>query len=150
MRVTERPFSDLLRHPNDVAGDLDAGDVVLRRRDEPDLRLTLADRDLQRADAFRALARAFRNLAAHNRSAFTDAITDAYGWIAFLPAADRRLFVDEFATVVAAAAELDNYAPLTQLVREWRATAEIHADPGLARRLRRSITADGGPVSAAG
>lgn len=45
-----------------------------------------------------------------------------------------------------AAAELDNFAPLAQLVDEWRATAEIHADPKLARRLRRPITTVGGAV----
>lgn len=54
MRVVERSFSDLLRHPNDVAADLDSGDVLLRRRDESDLRLTLADRDAERSDVFRA------------------------------------------------------------------------------------------------
>lgn len=34
-----------------------------------------------------------------------------------------------------------------QLLREWRATAEIHADPRLARRLRASIDAAGAPVA---
>lgn len=147
MRVIERPFSDLLRHPNDVTDDLDTSDVVLRRRDEPDLRLTRADRDADRTDAFRALARTFRNLALHNRATFTIAVTDAFSWVAFLSAADRSRFIDEFATVVAAAAELDNFEPMTQLVREWRATAEVHADPRLARRLRRTIIADGRAVT---
>ncbi len=31
-----------------------------------------------------------------------------------------------------AATGLDNYAPVAQHLREWRATAEIHADPRLA------------------
>lgn len=146
MRVIERPFSDLLRRPNEVTGDLDTGDVVLRRRDEPDLRLTRADREADRAEAFGALARTFRNLAVHNRAALTSALADAFGWIEFLPAGDRRLFVDEFARVVAGAAEIDNFEPLSQLVREWRATAEIHADPRLARRLRRAVAADGEPI----
>lgn len=143
MRLIERPFSDLLRHPNDVTGDLNTGDVLLRRRDEPDLRLTLADRDADRTDAFGALARTFRNLAVHNRSAFTSAVTDAFSWVSFLPPADRHQFIDEFASVVAAAAELDNFEPMSQLVREWRDTAEVHANPKLARRLGRTITADG-------
>ena len=42
--MTERPFSDLLRHPKEVTNDVENGDVLLRRRDEPDLRLTRADR----------------------------------------------------------------------------------------------------------
>ena len=41
-----------------------------------------------------------------------------------------------------------HFAPVGQLLREWRATAEIHADPRLARRLRADIAADGGVVPA--
>ena len=147
MRVVERPFSDLLRHPKDVTSDVEDSDVLLRRRDEPDLRLTRADRDADRADAFSALARTLRTLAAHNTKALEEALVDAFPWLEFLPVADRRLFVDELTRVLVGAAALDNYAPLSQLVREWRSTAEIHADPKLARRLRRALDADGGPVA---
>jgi hypothetical protein len=146
MRVTERPFSDLLRHPKDVTTDVEDGDVLLRRRDEPDLRLTRADRDAERAVAFTALGRTLRNLAVHSPRALAAALGDAFPWLEFLPVTDRRLFVEEFSRVVVAAAELDSYAPLSQLVREWRATAEIHADPKLARRLRRPLEAAGDQV----
>jgi len=139
MRVIERPFSDLLRHPKDVTSDVETGDVLLRRRDEPDLRLTRADREADRTATFGALGRAFRNLATHNYPALDEALGDAFGWLEFFPAADRRLFVDEFARVVTAAADIDDYAPLSQLVREWRDTAEVHADPRLAARLRHPI-----------
>lgn len=148
MRVIERPFSDLLRHPKDVTSDLDEGDVLLRRRDEPDLRLSLAHREAERTEAFAAVGRTLRNLAVHNPAALADALADALPWLEFLPPADRRLFVDEFSRVVIAAAELDNYTPLNQLVREWRATAEVFADPTLAKRLRRAIDANGQPIDA--
>lgn len=148
MRVTEHPFSDLLRRPKDVTDDLEAGDVLLRRRDEPDLRLSRADREAHRVDAFAAIGRALRNLAVHNSAALSEALTDAFPWIEFLPVADRRLFLDEFTRVVTAAADVDNYEPLTQLVREWRATAEVHADPKLARRLHRALDASGDRVAA--
>ena len=144
--MIERSFSDLLRHPKDVTSDVEDSDVLLRRRDEPDLRLSLADREAERAEAFSALARAFRNLAVHNAGALGDALGDAFGWLEFLPVTDRSLFADDFARVVTAAAELDNYGPLSQLVREWRATAEVYADPRLARRLRRPVEADGDPI----
>jgi len=146
MRVKERPFSDLLRQPKEVARDVEDGDVVLRRRDEPDLWLSRADREGERADAFTALARALRNLALHSPGAFADALIDAFPWTEFLPPAERRSFGQEFSRVVMAAADLDNVAPVTQLVREWRATAEVHADPKLARRLRRPLEASGAPV----
>lgn len=147
MRVIEHPFSDLLRRPKEVTDDVESGDVVLRRRDEPDLRLTRADRESHRAEAFAAMSRALRNLAVHSRAALNDALLDAFPWLEFLPAADRRLFLDEFSRVVTAAAAVDNYELLTQLIREWRATAEVHADPRLARRLRRPIDAAGDQVA---
>ncbi len=146
MRVTERPFSDLLRHPKEVTNDVEDGDVLLRRRDEPDLRLTRADREAQRADTFTAIGRALRNLATHNPVALDDALVDAFPWMEFLPTGDRRLFLDEFSRVVTASATVDRYESLDQMVREWRSTAEIHADPKLARRLRRDLDAAGDPV----
>ncbi|CAN5862132.1 hypothetical protein BH24ACT3_BH24ACT3_04610 [soil metagenome] len=147
MRVTEHQFSDLLRRPKDVTDDVEDGDVLLRRRDEPDLRLSRADREAHRAEAFSALGRAMRNLAVHNPRALSDALSDAFPWLEFLQPGDRRLFLDEFSRVVTAAAAVDNYEPLTQLVREWRATAEIHADPKLAKRLRRPLEASGEQVA---
>ena len=149
MRVVERSFSDLLRHPNDVAADLDAADVVLRRRDEPDLRLSLADREAERSDVFRLLARSFRNLAIHSPVVLEAAVLDAFSWAEFLPAKDRRAFLEEFSRTLIAAAQMDTYVALTQVVREWRDTAEVHADPALARRLRRAGSVmDGRPVAA--
>lgn len=146
--MIERPFSDLLRKPKEVTDDVEQGDVLLRRRDEPDLRLSRADREAQRADTFAAIGRALRNLAVHSPAAFADALGEALPWIEFLPFADRRLFLDEFSRVVVAAGALDDYEALSQLVLEWRATAEVHADPKLARRLRRAAEAAGEPVAA--
>jgi hypothetical protein len=48
--------------------------------------------------------------------------------------------------VIAASAELDSYAALSQVLGEWRASAEVHADPRLARRLKRPLQAEGQPV----
>lgn len=150
MRVVEHQFSDLLRRPKEVTDDLEEGDVLLRRRDEPDLRLTRADREVQRADTFAAIGRALRNLAVHSPAALSDALADAFPWVEFLPAADRGRFIDEFSRVVSAAAAVDNYDALSQLLLEWRATAEIHADPRLARRLRRARDAAGDAIARPG
>jgi len=147
MRVTERPFSDLLRHPKEVTEELEDSDVLLRRRDEPDLRLTLAERDAARASAVAALGRTLRNLAVHSPKALSDALADAVPWLEFLPQSDRQLFMDEFSRVIVASAELDNYASLSQLIGEWRATAEVHADSKLARRLRHPLQASGEAIA---
>jgi len=143
MRIVERPFSDLLRHPGDVTNDVDKADVLLRRRDQPDLRLTRADREEQRTTAFAAVGRTLRNLALRSPKALEEGLSDAFAWLELLPQKDRRDFVEEFSRVVAAAAEIDDYTPLNQLVREWRSTAEVYADPKLLRQLR-------GPVQASG
>jgi hypothetical protein len=146
MRVTGHAFSDLLRRPKEVTSEVEEGDMLLRRRAGPDLRLTRADRDTERAATSGALGRTLRNLAVRNPSALEGALAEAFAWLEFLPPRDRRGFVEEFSRAVAAAAELDSYAPLTRLVREWRATAEIHADPRLPRRRRRPLKAVGGSV----
>lgn len=143
MTVVEHQFSELLRHPNEVTKDLDVGDVVLRRRDEPDLRLTRADREADREAAFVAVARALRNLVTHNPKVIDTLVEDAFPWLQFLPTADRRAFVDEFTRVVVAAAQLDAFGQVAQLIHEWRATAQIHAEPKLARRLQASVQAAG-------
>src|SRR2546427_263261 len=89
MRVIERSFSDLLRRPKAVVEDLEDGDVLLRRRDEPDLRLTLADREAARLSAFATLGRALRNMAVHNPEALADfryaTHEAAHGWEAVGP-----------------------------------------------------------------
>jgi len=148
MSLIERPFSDLLRRPKDVTADVEESDVLLRRRDEPDLRLSRADRDAERTAAYTALGRTLRNLVVHSPKAVETGLVDAFPWLEFLPAKDRRVFAQEFSRTLVAGAELDSYAALAQLVREWRATAEIHADPRLARRLKRPLTAEGPSVSA--
>ena len=145
MRIIERPFSELLREPKTVVRALDDGDVLLRRRGAPALRLTLVDRDDQRADAYAMVGRALRNMAEHAPVALGEALLDEFPWTSFLPKADRIDFVDEFTRT--GVAELDNFAPLAQLVDEWRSTAEIHADPKLARRLRRPISPAGDLVA---
>jgi hypothetical protein len=73
-------------------------------------------------------------------------LAETFPWITVLPAKDRELFVDEFSHVVVATTELDSYGPVSQLIREWRATAEIHAEPKRAKGLKRPIRADGAPV----
>jgi hypothetical protein len=150
MRVIERPFSEFLRQPNDVVAELADHDVLLRRRNAPSLRLSEADRDDERSEAFEALARLLRNLVAHTPGGLEQTVADVFPWATFLPKRDRNAFIDELTTTLMAAAGLENYGPVGQLLREWKATAEIYADPKLARRLRRAIDADGDAVPVPG
>jgi hypothetical protein len=150
MRVIERSFSEFLRQPNEVVAELADHDVLLRRRNAPSLRLSEADRDEERSEAFEALARLLRNMVTHTPGGLEQTVADVFPWATFLPKRDRTAFIDELTTTLMAVAGLDNYAPVGQLLREWKATAEIHADPKLARRLRRSIDAGGDAVPVPG
>lgn len=147
MRVIERTFSEFLRQPNDVVAELTDHDIVLRRRNAPALRLSEADREDDRDEAFDVLARLLRNLLAHSPAGLDATIDDALPWTTFLPKQERRLFMDELTKTLLAVSTIDNFTPVAQLLREWKATAEVHADPGLARRLRRGIDAAGEPVA---
>lgn len=148
MRVIERPFSEFLRQPNEVVADLVDHDVVLRRRNAPALRLSEAEREEERDEAFDALARLLRNLLVHRPAGLTSTIDEVFPWAMFLPRQDRGLFIDELAQTLLAVSTIDNFAPVGQLLREWKATAEVHADPGLARRLRQRLDAAGDSVPA--
>jgi hypothetical protein len=129
VRLVERPFSDLLRHPRDVTSDIQPSDVLLHRRGEPDLRLSLADREADRAATTALLKRALRTVAVHNPAELVGALREVLPWVEFLPAADRMSFLDELSRTIVASAELDNFAAVSQLLREWRVTADVHADP---------------------
>jgi hypothetical protein len=56
-----------------------------------------------------AIGRTLRSIAVHSPAALADALADALSWLEFLPAADRRLFLDEFSRVVVASAAIDSY-----------------------------------------
>lgn len=146
MSMTEHPFSDLLRSPNVVVSDLERGDVVLRRRDAPDLRLTLAGRDEDRSAAFAMVGRTLRNLAAHSPDALGDAVSSEFPWTSLLPPADLEEFLAEFTRSIMAASEIDSFAAVGQLLHEWRATAAVHSDRELAARLSAELRGEGDAV----
>jgi hypothetical protein len=148
MRVVERPFSEFLRQPNDVVAELAEHDVVLRRRNAGSLRLSDAGRDEERTEAFDALARLLRGVWTQSPSGVEDNLGEVFPWAGFLPKQDRTQFADELTQSLIAVSTFDNYAPIGQMLREWKATAELHADPQLARRLRRPIDANGDAVPA--
>ena len=151
MVVVEHSFSEFLRKPNDVVAGLTDSDVVLRRRNAPALRLSQADRDDDRIEAFETLAKLLRNLAAHSPQIVETVVVDVFEWTVFLPDNDKKLFVDELTKMLVAAASLNNYSPVAQLLREWKATAEIHADPKLSNRLNKDIdNPDGSAVTVEG
>jgi hypothetical protein len=135
-------FSDLLNKPKDTLASMTrAGAVLLRlrRRDAEDLVLTTASRREQEhtvvSAATRLTAALLRQADQRGRERLLAALPEVFPWTRFLPADDQRLFLTEFTDTLRAAEDLDNLAPVAQLINEWKHTAEIHADPHLAALL---------------
>lgn len=110
------------------------------------MRLSEADRDDERNEAFEALARLLRHLLIRSPSSVGFSVDEVFPWATFLPRQDHKTFIDELTQVLVAVSTIDNYAPVGQLLAEWKATAEVHADPRLVRRLRRRTDAGGDTV----
>ncbi|MFG2045440.1 hypothetical protein [Dactylosporangium sp. NPDC048998] len=76
-----------------------------------------------------------------------EVLPNAVPWVRFLPAADIDAMAAELVSTTEAAAAIGNTAAVSQLLVEWRHTAEIHADPDLHRALTTRPLDDFGPVS---
>jgi hypothetical protein len=150
MPVTaEVNFSDLLQRPKDTLANLRSGSrrIRLRRRDDEDLMLTTASRDAQEREVVRAATRVFQYLCTTDLDAAADLIVHVFPWLRFLPGPAIDDFLHQFLEVLESTADLDTFAPVWQLIMEWKHTAEVHADPDLLTRLRQD-GADHGPVPA--
>ena len=94
-------------------------------------------------------ARALRTLLGHlGTDAAAAALLDEFAWADVLPEHDRIQFVADFVRAFQASAEMGQWIPLAQTVREWKTTAAIHADPELVQQLSGSLNEDFGPVPA--
>ena len=94
-----------------------------------------ADGDEAPHKVFGSAARMLCSLAASQPTALEAALSDAYPWVKFLPPDECEMFVLELAEQLLAVDSIDDFSPVDLLVGAWKATAEVHADPGLARRL---------------
>jgi hypothetical protein len=140
MSSPEVPFSELLQRPKATIAKLNAcRSLRLRRRDAEDLTLTTATQAEQDTAVVSATTKMFVALMRHDeaaRSLVTDVVPEAFPWVRFLPTEDVRAFVLELVDTLRAADALANVAPVVQVITEWRHTAEVHADPELAARIR--------------
>ena len=139
MASAEHSFSYLLRNSGEVLEEVEYRDIVLQRRDGEDLYLALHSRQQGIRDSLGVLARFLRATLHDERaqSATAKWLTEEIPWTQFLPESDRRAFLDDFARTAAACVEIENYEPLTQSLRGWKATAEAYADPNVAQRLKK-------------
>jgi hypothetical protein len=143
----EVQWNELQRDPKGVAALAEQGDVKVKRRDGADLLLIRADRVAASEEGSLTAARALRNILAHaDRKLIADALLDEFPWIMTLPDEALPEFVTEFVRAAQASAELGRWSVLTRTIQEWKATAQVYADPELAEKLTSPIDGDLGPA----
>lgn len=137
MSLAEHTFTHMLRNSGDVLAEVEHRDVVLRRRDGEDLFLGLWSREESLRDALGVLARLLlaASVDPQTRQRVAGALSASLPWATFLPDDERAEFFEALTSTAAACVEVDTFEPLAHLIEGWRAAAEIHANPELAKLL---------------
>ena len=105
-----------------------------------------ADRAEAEAEVIDLTARLLAGVARRDPNILREVLPTALPWVRFLPDADIDVMTQEFIATTEAAAAIGNTAAVSQLLVEWRHTAEVHADPELYRILTTEPLGDYGPV----
>jgi hypothetical protein len=149
MGAHEVTWSSFLREPTSVERWLERGDVLLRRREGETLRLSRESSDAAQREALSAAVRLLTLGAANAKGSLKlneAQIAERLPWTRFLPVGSRAQFVAEFLGMLEACADLGEFAALGRLIKDWKATASLHAE-GLAERLKGPISSVGAKVS---
>ncbi|MDX8052085.1 hypothetical protein SK571_22075 [Lentzea sp. BCCO 10_0798] len=150
-------FSELSNKPVDSVRKLHESPnqtlLLHRRGGEEDLVLTTASRAEEVREVVSTTTTLFIALMQHHaevRELVTDVMPKVFPWVRFLPREDMQAFVVELVETLEAANSLGTPAPVSQLIGQWRRTAEVHADPRLVAILNRDDDEDFGEVPAPG
>ena len=143
MAVTEVPYSSFLRGPSEVLPALEHGDVQLERRDAEALVMTRARR-YQAAMRGTSLASAMvRDLAKNDAALAARLLAEQLPWLAWMPRGEQEDCLADILTNLAAGAETGTFEPFARSLAEWAHTAEVWADPELAKRLSSGLPGEG-------
>jgi hypothetical protein len=144
--IPSTTWSAFQRDAKRVADQAAESDILLSRRDGPDLVIGTAERREDLVASVEVLARLLSAVIEDPAVLRTLADPAVLPWLAFLPSGDREAFAVEFVTTVNAAVDLGTLLPVSTLLHEWRNTALVHADPRLAAAMRRDHPGDGALV----
>jgi len=146
MSLVEHTFTHMLRNSGDVLAEVEHRDIVLRRRDGEDLFLGLRSREASVRDALGMLARLLlaASVDPKTRQSVAGALSASLPWTTFLPEDERSKFFEALTSTAAACVDVNTFEPLARLLEGWRATADVHANPELAKLL--SVEHSGPPV----
>jgi hypothetical protein len=140
MVLLETTFSELVNKPVRTVELLTGSrshSIRLRRRGDVDLVLITAPRYDQDYAVVTIATRLFVALLRDGdaEGLMMRVLPEVFPWARFLPEDDRRQFLTELVQTMRGADDLENFAPIAQLIVEWRDTAEVHADPAVAAAL---------------
>jgi hypothetical protein len=147
--LEEVPFTELIQQPAKTTRRLTGARALrLRRRDAGDLVLMSAERAAQEGEVVDLTARLLAGVRRERAGAdlIRQVLTSVLPWTRFLPPGAVDSMATEFLETASAAAAVNNMAPISQLLVEWRHTAEVYSDPELYARLSRANEGDHGPV----
>src|SRR6266705_2365816 len=133
----EHTLSDVLRKPKPVLREAERRDILIRRRQASDMILMGAGRARALRDVLGTLSRLLQTIAdvAGVTGRLIDDVNVALPWTSLLPPEERGQFVNELMQMASAAAETGDYTPITMLLRDWKATALVYADPAAFKEL---------------
>ncbi len=149
MSAHAETLTDFLRQPKPILKKLAKEDVVLRRRGEVSLRLSLDTRAAASSTGTEIAASLLADLV--NVPQVPDSLArllaSRFPWMKFLAKDAKQAFVHEFIETVQACASVGNSAALDEVIAAWKSTAAIYADPKLAADLKRSLPGSHAKVS---
>ena len=153
MGVREVPFSELQNRGKAAVSEWLAAEggrpLRVTRRDAEDLVLMTAARADQEHEVVSAAAAVLRALVASGETGvFRAAVVAAFAWAQLLSDEEVDQFAAELADSPSVGASLDNPAPSALTIEAWRHTAEVYADPELARILASATDGDVGAAPA--
>jgi hypothetical protein len=133
-------FSKFLRESGSAVNAAERGSVLLERRDGADLLLKLAEREASEKEGMKftidLLAGALASMPENQTPDLPiHLMVQTFPWMEFLPEEDRVEFTSEFMRTLKGSDEIDRLDLVGTLVRQWKNTAEIWADPELRRRF---------------
>jgi hypothetical protein len=134
-------LTDFLRQPKPILKKLAREDVVLHRRGDVALRLSLDTRSSSSSAGTEIAASLLAGLVNVPQvpNSLGILLAARFPWMKFLSKDAKQAFVHEFIETVQACAAVGNSAALDEVVHAWKSTAAIYADPKLAADLSRSL-----------
>jgi len=150
MSVGEVPFSDIQNKGKATLAEWQrsgARPLRVTRRDDEDLVLMTAVRADQEREVL-AAATAMVDALLHSDDGVLvrKVVAAAFPWVSYLSGEEVADFVDELIASLRVGSSLDNPAPSARTIETWRHTAEVYADPDLARILSAPSEGDFGVV----